>query len=40
MQLHRHGEAVAHRGIHSPELIEHIRIGYSSEAHKLATPEE
>ena len=32
MQLHRHGEAVAYldqRGIHSPELIEHMRIGYA-----------
>ena len=30
MQLHRHGEAVAYlhqRGIRSPELIEHMRIG-------------
>ena len=32
MQLHRHCEAVAYlhqRGIHSPELIEHMRIGYA-----------
>ena len=32
MQLHRHSEAVAYlyeRGIHSPELIEHMRIGYA-----------
>ena len=32
MELHRHGEAVAYlhqRGIHSPELIEHMRIGYA-----------
>lgn len=32
MQLHRHGEAVTyldHRGIRSPELIEHMRIGYA-----------
>ena len=32
LQLHRHPEAVAYlqrRGIHSPELIEHIRIGYA-----------
>jgi DNA primase len=32
MQLHRHGEAVDYlhrRGIHSPELIEHMRIGYA-----------
>src|SRR5271167_1211432 len=32
MQLHRHGEAVAYlqqRGVHSPELIEHMRIGYA-----------
>ena len=32
MQLHRHGEAVAyldHRGLRSPELIEHMRIGYA-----------
>ena len=32
MQLHRHGEAVAYlnqRGIHSPELIEEMRIGYA-----------
>ena len=32
MQLHRHGEAVAYlyqRGIRSPELIEHMRIGYA-----------
>ena len=32
MQLHRHGEAVAYlnqRGIHSPELIEQMRIGYA-----------
>ena len=32
MQLHRHGEAVAYlqqRGIHSPELIERMQIGYA-----------
>jgi DNA primase len=32
LQLHRHGEAVAYlheRGIRSPELIEHMRIGYA-----------
>jgi len=32
MQLHRHGEAVAylqHRGLRSPELIEHMQIGYA-----------
>jgi len=32
MQLHRYGEAVAYlyqRGIRSPELIEHMRIGYA-----------
>jgi len=32
LQLHRHGEAVVYlqqRGIHSPELIEHMRIGYA-----------
>jgi DNA primase len=32
MQLHRHGEAVAYlnqRGLHSPELIEEMRIGYA-----------
>jgi DNA primase len=32
MQLHRHGEAVAYlhqRGVHSPELIEHMGIGYA-----------
>jgi DNA primase len=32
MQLHRHGEAAAYlhqRGIHSLELIEHMRIGYA-----------
>ena len=32
MQLHRHGAAVAYlcqRGVHSPELIEHMRIGYA-----------
>src|SRR4029077_1870951 len=32
MQLHRHGEAVEylqHRGLRSPELIEHMRIGYA-----------
>jgi DNA primase len=32
MQLHRHAEAVAYlqqRGIHSPELVEHMRIGYA-----------
>ncbi len=32
MHLHRHGEAVAYlhqRGIHSPQLIEHMRIGYA-----------
>jgi DNA primase len=32
IQLHRHGEAVAYlnqRGIHSPELIEEMRIGYA-----------
>jgi len=32
IQLHRHGEAVVYldrRGIRSPELIEHMRIGYA-----------
>ncbi len=32
MQLHRYGEAVAYlhqRGLHSPELIEEMRIGYA-----------
>jgi DNA primase len=32
MQLHRHDEAVAYlyqRGVRSPELIEHMRIGYA-----------
>ena len=32
MQLHRHGEAVAYlyqRGVRSPDLIEHMRIGYA-----------
>jgi DNA primase len=32
VQLHRHSEAVAylhHRGVRSPELIEHMRIGYA-----------
>jgi DNA primase len=32
VQLHRHSEAVAYlyqRGIHSPELIEHMRIGFA-----------
>jgi DNA primase len=32
MQLHRHSEAVTylyHRGVRSPELIEHMRIGYA-----------
>jgi DNA primase len=32
LQLHRHAEGVAYlqqRGIHSPELIEHMRIGYA-----------
>jgi DNA primase len=32
MQLHRHSEAVEylqHRGLRSPELIEHMRIGYA-----------
>jgi len=32
IQLHRHGEAVAYlyqRGIRSPEVIEHMRIGYA-----------
>jgi DNA primase len=32
MQLHRHSEAVAYlyqRGVRSPELIEHLRIGYA-----------
>jgi len=32
LQLHRHGEAVAYlhqRGVRSPELIEHMRIGYA-----------
>jgi DNA primase len=32
MQLHRHGEAMAYlhqRGVYSPELIEHMRIGYA-----------
>ena len=32
MQLHRHGEAIAYlhqRGVRSPELVEHMRIGYA-----------
>ena len=32
MQLHRHGEVVAYlhqRGVRSPELVEHMRIGYA-----------
>ena len=32
IQLHRHSEAVAYlyqRGVRSPELIEHMRIGYA-----------
>ena len=32
MQLHRHGEAVGYlyqRGVRSPELVEHMRIGYA-----------
>jgi DNA primase len=32
MRLHRHGQAVAYlhqRGVRSPELIEHMRIGYA-----------
>jgi len=32
LQLHRHGEAIEYlyqRGVHSPELIEHMRIGYA-----------
>jgi DNA primase len=32
MQAHRHSEAVAYlqrRGLHSPEVIEHMRIGYA-----------
>jgi DNA primase len=32
LQLHRHAEAVAYlqqRGLHSPEVIEHMRIGYA-----------
>src|SRR5262249_59488004 len=32
MQLHRHSEAVAYlyqRGIRSPEVIEHMRVGYA-----------
>ena len=32
MQLHRHTEAVAYlqqRGLYSPDLIEHLRIGYA-----------
>ena len=32
IQLHRHGEAVVYlhqRGVRSPELIEHMRIGYA-----------
>jgi DNA primase len=32
MQLHRHGEAVAYlyqRGVRSPQLVEHMRIGYA-----------
>ena len=32
MQLHRHGEAIAYlhqRGVRSPEVIEHMRIGYA-----------
>ena len=32
MQLHRHGEAIAYlheRGVRTPELIEHMQIGYA-----------
>ena len=32
VQLHRHGEAISYlnqRGLHSPELIEEMRIGYA-----------
>lgn len=32
IQLHRHGEAIAYlhqRGVRSPELVEHMRIGYA-----------
>jgi DNA primase len=32
LQLHRHGEAITYlheRGVRSPELIEHMRIGYA-----------
>ena len=32
LQLHRHGEAIAYlnqRGVRSPEVIEHMRIGYA-----------
>jgi DNA primase len=32
MQLHRHGEAITYlhqRGIRSPEVVEHMRIGYA-----------
>src|ERR1700680_4081092 len=32
MQLHRHGEAIAYlnqRGVRSPEVIDHMRIGYA-----------
>lgn len=32
LQLHRHSEALAYlhqRGVHSPDLIEHMRIGYA-----------
>jgi DNA primase len=32
MQIHRHGEAIAYlnqRGVRSPEVIEHMRIGYA-----------
>jgi hypothetical protein len=32
MQLHRHGEAIAYlhqRGVRSPDVIEHMRIGYA-----------
>jgi len=39
MQLHRHGEAVAYlhqRGVRSPELIEHMQIGYAPTTGKAA----
>ena len=43
LQLHRHTEAVAYlqqRGVRSPELIEHMRLGYDAYVHRIVFPLE